>query len=317
MICGGGLNPGSYVVREMMYGSGDTFDYDECGVCGCLQLREPPSDVSRYYPSDYYAFGAIEDGTLKEFLRYHWLRHALNGHDILGWVLGLKFGEPRIAGWIRQWAERANVTRATRILDVGCGTGQLCRDLRRAGFTGVAGIDPFVPRDIFYRGDLLVKRQEIDSVTEEYDFVMLNHSLEHMTEPLRTMDHIRRVLVRGGFALIRIPVAGSYAWQTYSVDWVQLDAPRHIFVPTKRTMEVLTYRSGFRLASVVYDSDELQFWGSEQYRRGLPLLHPRSRRIAPSPGVFTGAQMREFRAKAEILNGKNEGDSAAFYLQKP
>ena len=49
------INP-TYVVREMMYGFKDEFDYFECGNCGCLQIEQIPDDLSKYYPENYWQF---------------------------------------------------------------------------------------------------------------------------------------------------------------------------------------------------------------------------------------------------------------------
>ena len=40
----------THVAQEMMFGFKDRFEYLECGRCGCLQLKDVPSDLSRYYP---------------------------------------------------------------------------------------------------------------------------------------------------------------------------------------------------------------------------------------------------------------------------
>ena len=66
-ICGSGQSA-THHTREMMLGLGDRFDYSECLGCGRLRLLNPPPDLSRYYPADYYSFaprGAI--GTRRPF----------------------------------------------------------------------------------------------------------------------------------------------------------------------------------------------------------------------------------------------------------
>jgi hypothetical protein len=41
-------------LREAMFGTGETFQYERCSNCGCLQIAEPPADIGRYYPACYY-----------------------------------------------------------------------------------------------------------------------------------------------------------------------------------------------------------------------------------------------------------------------
>jgi len=45
---------------------------------------------------------------------------------------------------------------------------------------------------------------------------MAHHSFERMPDPLLTQIH--RLLNRGKFALIRIPLISSFAWKKYSVN---------------------------------------------------------------------------------------------------
>ena len=57
-LCGG-AGPRSLIhARETMFGTGEEFDYSECGSCGALQLMDPPADLSPYYPSSYYSYNA-------------------------------------------------------------------------------------------------------------------------------------------------------------------------------------------------------------------------------------------------------------------
>src|SRR5262245_27486287 len=50
-----------YVAREMMFGLREQFRYFECSSCGCVQIQNPPSDVGRYYPDNYYSFNRLTD----------------------------------------------------------------------------------------------------------------------------------------------------------------------------------------------------------------------------------------------------------------
>ncbi len=77
-ICGDHGEHRVHRVPEMMFGTGETFDYIECGACGCLQISEIPEDMSRHYPPEYYAFESGGEETERRGLRSHlerrWLR---------------------------------------------------------------------------------------------------------------------------------------------------------------------------------------------------------------------------------------------------
>ena len=116
---------------------------------------------------------------------------------------------------------------------------------------------------------------------------------------------------------MRIPLVSSHAWEHYGVIWVQLDAPRHLYLHSRESFERLTRDAGLEPTEVVYDSDDFQFWGSEQYASGIPLKSERSHSTNPSRSIFSRAEIRTFRKKADELNRESRGDVASFYLRKP
>jgi hypothetical protein len=96
---------------------------------------------------------------------------------------------------------------------------------------------------------------------------------------------------------------------------VQLEAPRHQFVHTEKSVRILAQKAELRVTEVVHDSTEFQFWGSEQYRAGIPLHDKRSYLSSPARSIFTNDQIAHFRERAAELNAAGDGDSASFYLE--
>jgi hypothetical protein len=113
-----------------------------------------------------------------------------------------------------------------------------------------------------------------------------------------------------------VPVAGSFAWKRYGVNWVQLDAPRHVFLPSVQSMKRLAQSSGLRITDMVQESSEFQFRGSEQYLRDIPLMDRRSYWRSFWRQYFPRKAILAYRAQAAELNRNGEGDSACFYLRK-
>jgi len=108
----------------------------------------------------------------------------------------------------------------------------------------------------------------------------------------------------------------SYAWQHYGVDWVQLDAPRHLYLFAHESIAHLAAATGFDVIDVRCDADAFQFWGSEQYRRGIPLRDERSYAVNPAAGLFSAAEMADWSRRAVQLNQQGQGDQACFVLRK-
>jgi hypothetical protein len=189
--------------------------------------------------------------------------------------------------------------------------------LRNAGFSHLLGVDPYVEASVTYVNGVTVRKQSIHEVEGEWDVVMFHHSFEHVSDPLRTMQSAARLLGARGLCLIRIPVASSFAWKHYGVNWVQIDAPRHYFLHTIESIRMLASQAGLIVERVVHDSTEFQFWGSEQYAQDIPLMSEVSYRTHPEQSIFSAADIRSFRARAAELNRLGNGDTAAFHLRKP
>ena len=313
-ICGNPLDNTTYVAREMMFGYRDEFEYIECSRCDCLQISEIPENLGKYYPNTYYSFAERRtppDPALKRFLKRQRNLWYLHRRSLVGRLVTSVLGPPQLPSWMKA----AGLALDCRILDVGCGTGDLLLWLRDQGCSRLTGVDAYIDRDRFYSNGVRVFRAQLAELHETFDFVMLHHSLEHMEDPAAVFRALQSRTRAGGLVLIRIPVVPSFAWREYRTDWVQLDAPRHLFLHSRKSIEMLSGATGFAIESVEYDSTAFQFWGSEQYRRNIPLIDPRSV-TGGGESVFTQEQLGEFARRATELNRTGAGDQACFLLRR-
>ncbi|MFM8282117.1 MAG: methyltransferase domain-containing protein [Planctomycetaceae bacterium] len=314
-VCGNARGNAVVVAREMMFGLRDTFEYLECADCGCLQLIDPPGDYSPYYRrGDYYSFGQPQPPRWwKRWLRRVWARHSTGQRDTIGAIVASVRGEMLP----RSWFTETGVVPESRILDVGCGGGGLLALLNEAGFHRVEGCDPFIDEETVLKGGARIHKKTMAEMVGPFDLVMMHHSLEHMPDTYEALKESFRLLTPGGWCLVRIPISSCVAWRTYRADWVQLDPPRHLFVHSVASLSLVAHRVGFRLARVMYDSTEFQFWASEQYRRGIPLNDPLSRSRGGRGTDCSPKEMEIYRRDARRLNATGEGDQAAFFLHRP
>lgn len=296
-----------YSAREMMLGTREIFDYIECGECGCLQIEKYPSDVQKYYPDDYYAYRgpSSEIDSLKKKLLFLRDRHELGFKNAAGMLLSI----------IRPNSDLRNLSRhglsaETKILDVGCGSGSYLIKLHGLGLANLSGIDPFC--DPLNINGISLSKIDLSEASGTFDLIMLNHSFEHMPDPLRQLSCLEKLLSDGGICMIRIPISSSYAWRHYGVDWVQLDAPRHFYLHTPESVGILAAKSGLEVFDIRYDSTYFQFTGSEMYARNVSLKEAEN---MPSE-EFSRLVVRQYQRKAEKLNARGLGDQAAFYLRR-
>ena len=305
-ICGNSTNNRSFIAKERMLGMNDEFDYFECSNCLCLQICEIPKDIDRYYPTNYYSYREPVFATKLTGIRYL-LKKSLAEYysgkfSLIGFLLSPFYENPFT------WLKPNVVNFTSKILDVGSGTGRLLLSMKRSGYQNLTGIDPYNSEDIFYDNGVKVLKKDVFEIDELYDLIMLHHSFEHMPNPKEILEEIRKHIEPDGTIIIRIPVANSYAWRKYHTHWVQLDAPRHFFLHTVKSMNILANECALKLSSIEYESTAFQFTGSEKYLRDIA--------FSEKDSIFSKKQMKIFGKEAKRLNQINDGDSVCFYLKK-
>ena len=297
------------VARERQFGIAGAFTYASCSACGSLQLLDPPDDLSPYYPGEYYSLGPAGAAGLSARVKAEAARYLVTGRGVIGHVVA-RLARPRTATMAR-WLARIEATPDTRILDVGCGWGALLRTLDAAGYARLMGVDPFLgePGRV---GRVELRRSTLEALADapdapRFDLVMIHHALEHVPEPRATLAAARRVLDPGGHCLVRVPIVPSRAFTRYGANWVQLDAPRHLVIPSERALIALAASVGLTLVDSAHDSEQIQLWGSELYARGMTLTEG-----ARTLGYLAKQRGRRFARRA---NAAREGDQAAFLFR--
>jgi SAM-dependent methyltransferase len=312
-VCGNEEKNVSFTAREMMFGFRDEFAYYQCASCGCLQIKEFPSDLSKYYPQDYYSFSpALESNSSKslkdrgkQYLKNKIVEQSFGKKNIVGSFFPERYKSPPWAEWLTV----AGVGLEDNILDVGCGAGRLILEMSTIGFSKLTGIDRYIEQDIRYENGVRVLKCTLGELESKYDFIMLNHSFEHMEDPLAVLNDIHSRLSENRFALIRIPVAQGYAWENYGINWFQVDAPRHFFLHTEKSMEILAAQAGFKIVKTIYDSEGAQIRVSEGYTRDIPF-------IEQFKFPYSKEELNQFEERAKVLNKQGKGDQGCFFLQK-
>lgn len=80
---------------------------------------------------------------------------------------------------------------------------------------------------------------------ESFDVVTLYHSLEHMTNPLKTLNAVQGLLRPGGFLVVEVPNIGSCYSRAFGTEWFHLDVPRHLYHFNRQTLRRMLEACGF------------------------------------------------------------------------
>lgn len=148
--------------------------------------------------------------------------------------------------------------RPGKILDIGCATGSFLRVMKNNGWQ-VSGIDVSEWACDYSKSQGL---QNIFCTTienalfdnESFDAVNMNHTLEHVHDPIKTLTEVYRVLKPGGLLLIEVPNERLFP---YNYKLINALMPKHLprrntphshfCLFTTRTLKKNLEMSGFKI----------------------------------------------------------------------
>jgi len=311
-ICGNKQGNRFYNVREMLFGTRDEFIYCDCSGCGCLQLVNPPEDLSKYYPDNYYSFQIYKRNFLRKKLNVYRDRYSFGINNFLGKIFYIKYGPPTYITWLN----KIPISLESKILDIGCGTGKLLYRMGDTGFKNLMGVDAFIRKNIFYKNGVKIFKKDPFDVDGKFDLIMMHHSLEHMEDQHKIFDKISLLLSHGKYLLIRIPVSSTYPWKTYKENWFGIDAPRHFYLHSLKSIKFLADKYNFEITDTLFDSESNHLWASELYRNNIPLNDDRSYYVNKENSIFTKEQIDFFESETVRLNKIGDAGQAVIFMKK-
>lgn len=313
-ICGNRENNKPYVLKEMMFGFRDEFKYFECSDCACFQIESIPQNMQKYYPDNYYSFSQEIEKPLKlNYFKQLQFDH-LSGYkrSFFGALASYKY-TLKLASWFKNMYLKS---KNEKILDIGCGNGKLLKYLYQVGFTNLTGVDPYVEKDLIYDKKFRIFKKSIFEIKEQFDIIMMHHSLEHMDNQLDVLSHVNQLLNSNGKLLIRIPIMSQPLFEKYGVNMVFLDAPRHFFIHTIKSITTLLAEAGLAVKTIIYDAEVFDITASEMYMRNISIKDSGNYSVGKKSSLFSKSETTGFKKYIEELNKNEKGSSVAIYAEK-
>jgi len=212
------------------YGYPGIFDLRRCTGCGHAHIRTEFSaaDLSQLY-TQYYprASFVIENYRVPSASR-----------GIAAWFSGVRSAAFR-------W-----VPKNVRVLDIGCG---LCETLgyHRSRGCEVYGVeaDENVRRVAEHFGfNVHVGLFDADMYEREFfDYVTLDQVIEHVTDPLKVMSGIARILRPGGTLVLSTPNLRGWGARVFGRRWINWHVPYHVHQFTRKSLSSLAAKTGMRV----------------------------------------------------------------------
>ena len=164
-------------------------------------------------------------------------------------------------GWERPDVLKMIPGNSRRVLELGCGEGLLGAALKRRQMCEVVGVErdsrsaegASQRLDVVIKGDLESALFELSP--SEFDAVVCADVLEHLRDPTRVLRRCREMLSRDGCLICSIPNAQHHSVISGLLDGNLTYEPAglldddHLRLFTRREIEKLFFRSGFRIAA--------------------------------------------------------------------
>ena len=205
----------------------------------------------------------------------------------------------------------------SKILDYGCGKGEFVFEMSRLGFHEIIGMDPFLKDEIVFPTGARVipgSRFRLSDSPNSYDVITMHHVLEHIENPFEVVRTIAGSLNKGGTLLVRIPNIGSPHFHRYRGNWWGFHAPRHFFLYSRKSLEIVLGTVGLEIVFTKCDSEYDHYLYSQEYELDIADNSPFSFRNG-ADGIFTRSEMRYWKEKSKRLNHALVGDSIAYYIK--
>lgn len=314
-ICNSETDQQKFLVKEMYYGIDETFEYVDCGNCGLIYQSNPPENLGPYYPENYHCHHIKP----KSFHPKTWILNIRDKAIVQGKENSIAhfIDKRRPTPQILKTFANTKPTLNARILDIGCGSADFLFQLEDIGFKYLTGIDPFLPDALNQiPSSIHFYKKSIFETEEKFDIITLNHVFEHMSEPDLVFEKLDKILKPNGTIMIRIPVSDGIAWQTFRENWYQLDAPRHLFLHSSKSINILAKRNGFEIVKTVFDSTITQFTRSALYEKGITSIDFLNKYEGKLENFFSEEQLDIWKKETEKSNQTSTGDQAAFILKR-
>lgn len=195
----------------------------------------------------------------------------------------------------------------TRVLEIGCGKGELGAFLKERGheYTGIE-IDA-TARSIAQERGLEVVEGTAESVPPElegrtFDAIIAAHVLEHVTDVHAAMQTVKSLAKARARIIFEVPNNVAVGGKAQGACWYWLDAPRHVHFFSGPSLRRLLEGAGFRVDWFRYTGLMRQFedeWiAAEQHIHDV--LTPRGWR---GPRA---SRLRTWRLLAETIRAPHE-----------
>ena len=134
------------------------------------------------------------------------------------------------------------LSRASTVIDFGCGIGQLVEDLIEAGYNGY-GYEPY-PNTLLESTHVYTDWAALQQEQIKPTLCTCIEVIEHLRQPGDVLTKIKQLLPQKGYLLLS---TGIYHYREYNEDWYYLNPyAGHVSIFSEQSLRMLLKQHGFK-----------------------------------------------------------------------
>jgi SAM-dependent methyltransferase len=210
------------------------YEMVQCSTCEAVFSSPRPTseELNTFYTSEYFK------------------RSDNDGHGYSDYRSMAEANARRMWHQLKEYAPLGEVA-PKRVLDVGCATGGFLAEAKKDGWECVGvelsqyAVD--VARSEFgidaLQGDAFLPALEENT----FGLVTMWHVLEHLIDPIATLQRARDLLTPGGLLFVELPNWDSFGRVVKGSGWKQIKPPEHINYLSPRSLRVAAERASLEV----------------------------------------------------------------------
>ncbi|MBU4285014.1 class I SAM-dependent methyltransferase [Patescibacteria group bacterium] len=239
IICNKDETKQLFAGKDLLHKVDDTkFNIVKCLNCGLVYLNPQPTleGLKKYYPPDYKTYQSKKINTSSH-------KKGVNHKE----------DQSRL-----------------HFLDFGCGSGNQLSEIKKSHPNwALYGLDinEYACKQSIEKG-LNIFCGELKDANYKFnyfDIINLNNSLEHLNNPLTTLQQLKNLLKPNGEIIIYGPNFRSLSAKIFKNKWFGLDCPRHLYHFTPKTINQLLEKAGFKTQKIEFDPNPKIFLKTLNY----------------------------------------------------
>ena len=138
-----------------------------------------------------------------------------------------------------------------KMLDIGCNIGTLMHVAQEKGWE-TTGVEFNTKAAAFGRekfGLEIIDKDFMETKLPEdhFDVVSMNDVIEHVIDPIMTLEEVNRIMKRGGLLFMTTPNIGALMAKISGKKWLHIKPNEHLTYFTPQTIKKLVEKTGFEM----------------------------------------------------------------------